>query len=58
MENGEPVQERAIGIDPVGTHILMSSAVRYDESSGLFYTIFLEQGYLVIREYNLKDFAP
>jgi hypothetical protein len=48
---------RIIELGVFGRAIPMSNNVRVDESSGLFYVMLVQKGNLVIREFDIKDFA-
>lgn len=49
--------ERMIELGDLGRAIPMSNNVRVDKSSGLFYVMLVQDDNLVIREFNIKDFA-
>jgi len=57
IKNNKPAKERVIELGNLGRAIPMSCPVRFDESSGLFYVMLVQQGDLVIREFQIEDFA-
>jgi hypothetical protein len=56
--NKELTIVRIIELGDLGRAIPMSNPVRVDEKSGLFYIMLVQNKNLVIRKFDIKDFAP